>query len=202
MDQLFDKFCDYMYSLLAGPMKKVRHSVNNFYILFKVLGKRFDENKKDLFRVREETYIISASEPMLNIFGKERDMPRLDGEDLENYRLRLMMKNIIAEQAGTNDAVLIALKSLGYPTAVVEPFYLTDPERWAEFIVYLDENIAGIKDISLIDREISKIKPASAKANYLIEKTRTIIIESEYSRVGLVYPMCGLQKCGAPVNLY
>lgn len=203
MEQIFDKFCDYMYTLLVGPLKKVRRSANNFYILFKVLGARFDENKEDFFKAREETYIISASEPILNIFGKERDMPRLEGEALENYRFRLMIKNEIAEQAGTNIGIQNALIAAGFSNTHIEPFHLYDPERWAEFIVYLGENTVGvINDILSIDREVAKIKPASGKANYAIERTRRIVVESEYKRVGLCYMMCGLQQCGAPVNLY
>jgi len=153
--------------------------------------------------MREESLIISCSEIVLNEFGKERDMPRLDGETIDNYRVRLMQKNQLAEQAGTNLGIMNALKNAGYTKVYLEPFYLYDPERWAEFIVYLGENSAGVvTDVTKIDDYVSKMKPASAKANYITEATETVVIISDYSTVGLCYPMCGLQQCGAPVNLY
>lgn len=198
-----EKFADYMYSLLFGPLKKVKKIVNQAYILFSVLGKLFDENKQDFFRVREESLIMSCSEIILNEFGKERGMPRLLGETIDNYRVRLMQKNKLAEQAGTNLGILNALTAAGYNDVYLEPFYLYDLDRWAEFIVYLGENAAGVvTDIIKIDQYVSKMKPASAKANYITEATETVVIESTYLAVGLVYPMCGLQRCGEPVNLY
>ncbi|MCY9758871.1 hypothetical protein M5X00_32150, partial [Paenibacillus alvei] len=111
---MFEKFSDYMYYLLISPWKKVVRKENQFYIFLKVIGKLFDQTKEDIFRVREESMIITASEQMLNEHGRERDMPRLKGEDIEAYRLRLMMKNMIATQAGTEQGILTALKALGY----------------------------------------------------------------------------------------
>lgn len=58
---MFEKFSDYMYSLLFTPLKKVRQAVNQFYLFFKVVGKLFDDTKADIFRVREESMIASAS---------------------------------------------------------------------------------------------------------------------------------------------
>lgn len=200
---MFEKFSDYMYSLLFGPLKKVRQVVSQSGILFKVLGKLYDDNKQDFFQVREESLIISCSELVLNEVGKERDMPRLDGESIDNYRDRLMQKNIIAERAGTNLGIMQALKDAGYAEVYLEPFYIYDTERWAEFIVYLGENTAGVTtNVTKIDEYVNKLKPASARANYITESTAKVNITSEYGAVGLCYPMCGLQRCGAPVNLY
>lgn len=200
---MFETFGEYMYSLLFGPLKKVRQSANQFYMLFKILGRLFDENKRDLERAREEALIISCSDIILSEFGKERELPRLEGEDIDNYRVRLMNKNVLAEQAGTNVGILNALKNAGYKEVYLEPFYLYDTERWAEFIVYLGSNTAGVvTDITKIDQYVSKLKPASAKANYVTESTEYVVIVSEYSAVGICYPMCGLQQCGAPVNVY
>lgn len=200
---MFETFGEYMYELLFGPLKKAKRAINQFSIFFTVIGKLFDENKQDLFKVREQRYIISCAEAILSEVGKERDMPKLDGENIENYRARLMMKNEVAEQAGTNLGIVKALIAAGYKDVYIEPFYLQDAERWAEFIVYLGENTAGVKtDVTKIDKEVSKIKPASSKANYITEKTRKIIIESDYSRVGIIYPMCGLQRCGESIKPY
>lgn len=64
-------------------------------------------------------------------------MPRLEGESIENYRARLSMKGIISEWGGTKSGILYALTSLGYEQSTIEPFSYQDPERWAEFIVFL-----------------------------------------------------------------
>lgn len=200
---MFESFREYMYTLLYGPLKKVKQSTNQWYLFFKVIGDLFDKDQIAIITARNQTFIIACEEILLNEYGKERDMPRLPGETTENYRGRLMLKNEIAEQAGTNIGIQNALIAAGFFNTHIEPFYLYDPERWAEFIVYLGENTVGVaNDILSIDREVAKIKPASGKANYAIERTRRIVVESEYKRVGLCYMMCGLQQCGAPVNLY
>ncbi|WP_018752683.1 hypothetical protein [Paenibacillus sanguinis] len=164
---MFEKFSDYMFYLLFGPLKKVIKKGNQFYIFFKVIGKLFDRSKQDIFRVREESMLISASELLLDEHGRERDMPRLKGEDLESYRMRLMMKNVIAEQAGTKNGILVALKALGYDQSYIEPYYLYDPARWAEFIVYLGSKTPpGVNSLSVINAEVMKLKPARSKPNY------------------------------------
>ncbi|WP_018750719.1 hypothetical protein [Paenibacillus sanguinis] len=164
---MFEKFVDYMYYLLFGPLKKVIKKNNQFYIFFKVISKLFDQTKQDIFRVREESMIISASERILEEHGRERDMPRLKGEDIESYRMRLLMKNVIAEQAGTKNGILTALKALGYDQSYIEPYYLYDPDRWAEFIIYLGSKTPpGVNSLSVINAEVMKIKPARSKPNY------------------------------------
>jgi hypothetical protein len=58
---MFDKFGDYMFSLLFGPLLKVKKAVNQFYLFFKVVGKLFDEIKTAIFTVRAESMIITGS---------------------------------------------------------------------------------------------------------------------------------------------
>ena len=62
---MFEKFSDYMYSLLFTPLKKISQVRNQFYIFFRIIGKLFDDTKADIFRVREESMIASASTMML-----------------------------------------------------------------------------------------------------------------------------------------
>ena len=109
---MFEKFCDYMYSLLFTPLKKIKQAANQFYIFFRVIGRLFDDTKEDIFRVREESMVASASEIMLAEHGKDRDMARLKGETVEGYRTRLSMKALIAEKAGTEQGILLALALL------------------------------------------------------------------------------------------
>ena len=196
---MFEKFGDYMYYLLIGPLKKVIKKNNQFYIFIKVIGKLFDQTKEDIFRVREESTILTASELMLNEHGRDRDMTRLKGEDIESYRLRLMMKNLIAEQAGTKKGILTALKALGYEKSYIEPYYLHDPERWAEFIVYLGSSApSGVNDIAIIDSEVMKVKPARSLPSYGIEEGTgsNAVMQSSFSYGYTGLPLCGMIKCG------
>jgi hypothetical protein len=194
---MFDKFQDYMYYLLYGPIKKVTKLKNQFYILFKVFGKVFDQTKQDIFRVREESMIISASEKLLEEHGRDRVMQRLKGESVENFRTRLSMKNIIAEKAGTKEGMLLALKALGYDQSTIDPFYLHDPERWAEFTIYLSsKQQSSVNDITIIDKEIMKVKPASGKPSYGIGSESQVSIKTEGNYYPFDYPICNILMCG------
>jgi len=194
---MFEQFQDYMYHLLVGPLKKIFKKNNQFYILFKVAGKLFDQTKKDIFRVRQESMIISASEKLLNEHGRDRTMPRLKGESVENYRVRLSMKNIIAEMAGTNEGILLALKALGYERSYIEPFYIHDDERWAEFIIYLSsKNPSSINDIRVIDNEVMKVKPSGGLPSYGAEENSRVVIRSNFETKVSNYPLCNMVICG------
>lgn len=199
---MFEKFQDYMYYLLYGPLKKIAKAKNQFYILFKVFGKVFDQTKQDIFRVREESMIISASERLLEEHGRDRTMKRLKGEDIENYRTRLSMKNIIAEKAGTDEGIILALKALGYEQSHIEPFYIHDPDRWAEFTIYLSsKQQSGVNDITIIDAEVMKVKPASGKPAYGIEEFTQIEARSTFQSGFSKFPLCGNLLCGVwPYN--
>lgn len=199
----FNNFGEYMFSLLFTPLRKAKKSTNQFYIFFKVIGKLFDYCKKDLFRVRAESMVISASEIMLPEHGKDRKMPRLKGEDVETYRTRLAMKAIIAENAGTKEGVLLAVKALGYEDSYIEPMYLSDPSRWAEFIVFLQgKTQATINDLYVIDAEVMKIKEASSKPNYGLSTAGTISISCETYYFLYEYPICNVLICGGVYYQY
>ncbi len=164
----FEKYADYMYYLLHAPFKKIRKELNQWYILFKVLGKYFDKAKEYLFLAREASSIISAPDEMLLLHGMDRDMIRLKGESIEDYRYRLLMKMEIAKQAGTVWGILLTAKSLGYNETELVPLYLTDEAKWAEFNLYLAGSyISNITELSVIASEINKFKQASSKANLI-----------------------------------
>lgn len=166
---MFDKFGDYMYSLLFAPLKKTRQAVNQFYLFFKVTGKLFDDTKADIFRMREESMIASAGAAMLAEHGRDRNIPRLKGEPVEGYRLRLMMKAAIAEKAGTVEGLLLCLKSLEL-TGEIIPYYTIDAERWAEFLTRIWYSLDDIRPVDMgnVRNQIRAVKPASAKDNYLL----------------------------------
>lgn len=167
---MFEKFGDYMFSLLFTPLRRVKKAINQFYIFFKVVGRLYDELKQDIFRVREESMIISASEYGLTLHGRDRSMPRLKGESVEGYRTRLSMKGIIAEKAGSKDGVILAVKALGYKNIRLEPLYGTDPTRWAEAVLWISGGNFIVTDRDVIQSEINKVKQASAKISLAQEQ--------------------------------
>lgn len=159
---MFNKFKDYMYYLLHEPIRN-----NQVYILFTVMGNIFDQIKEDIFEIRKQANILTATGRHLDMHGKDRKMPRLKSEDDESYRRRLLMKAEIAARAGTLPGLKLALKSMGYETEV-NPLYLQDTERWAEFYVLMEELLEGeeIYDFRIIKETVMDVKQASAKPNY------------------------------------
>ena len=148
----FDTFGAYMFDLLFATLKRGKRTANQFFIFFKVVGRVFDGMKKDAFRVRDEANVATASPVMLPVHGQDRDMPRLEGEDIESYRTRLSMKGVISEAGGIKSGILYALASLGYEQSTIEPFSYQDPERWAEFIVFLKgSKQSGVNNLAVID---------------------------------------------------
>lgn len=164
-------FADYMYSLLFTPLRKVAKSANQWYIFFKVVGKLFDKTKQDIFRVRAESMIVTASEVMLPVHGLDRNMPRLKGETVDNYRNRLSMKFIIASEAGTDKAIYYTAKSFGYDN--VEITKNADPARWAEATVSFIGGKIVLDDRDLLLKEINKVKRARTLLTLVKEQRYT-----------------------------
>ena len=181
----YDHFGEYMFDLLFAPLKKGKRAVNQFFIFFKVIGRVFDGLKEDALRVRDETNIATAS-PVMRA-----------GESVEGYRTRLAMKGIIAEKGGLKDGILYALAALGYEQSTIEPFALQDPERWAEFIVFLKgSQQSGVNDLNVIDAEVCKVKEGSSKPAYGSEAGAVIEIGSELITGYSHYPRCNEIVCG------
>lgn len=193
----YDNFGDYMFDLLFAPLKKGKEAANQFRIFFRVIGKDFDGVKKAFFRVRDEANVVSASPVMLPVHGQDRDMPRLEGEDIEAYRTRLSMKGLISEWGGTRQGVLYALTSLGYDKSYIEPFSVQDPERWAEFIIFLKSSKqSGVYNLDVIDAEVRKVKQGSSKPAYGMETGAAVVLHSRLEHGFSDYPRCGQLVCG------
>ena len=187
----FDTFGEYMFDLLFAPLKRGKRTANQLFIFFKVVGRVFDGMKKDAFRVRDEANVATASPVMLPVHGQDRDMPRLEGEDIESYRTRLSMKGVISEAGGIKSGILYALASLGYEQSTIEPFSYQDPERWAEFIVFLKgSKQSGVNNLAVIDAEVRKVKEGSSKPSYGAESGGVIEIHSEMISGFSRYPRC------------
>lgn len=193
----FDNFGEYMFDLLFGPLKKGHRTVNQLFLFFKVIGRQLDDIKKAFFRVRDEANVVSCSTPMLPVHGQDREMKRLEGETPEAYRTRLSMKGLIAEKSGTKQGILYALTALGYDQSHIEPLALQDPERWAEFIIYLKgSKRSGVTNLAVIDAEVRKVKEGSSKPAYGVEAGNVILISSQLKTGFSDYPRCGQLVCG------
>lgn len=155
---MFDKFGDYMFFLLNAPLKKLKQGKNQLKIFFSVLGEVFDGMMEDIFRFRNQKAISTADDIMLEVIGQDRDMYRIQGETMEQYRRRLQMKAVLAEMAGTAEGLKLALELLGYPDCTIEPLYMTDRSRWAE--IYIDVPVWNDINYDAILAETLKTKPA------------------------------------------
>lgn len=151
-------FAEYLYELLHAPLKRVSKAANQFYIFFKVIGGLFDACKQDIFRLREASMLASATDAVLQLHGQDRDMARLKGETLENYRERLLMKGIIAEAAGTNEGIRYVAQAFGYDNVIISTS--SDPAHWAEATVQFIGGRIVLDDRALLLQELNKIKPA------------------------------------------
>lgn len=193
----FDTFGEYMFKLLFAPLKKGKRAANQFWIFFQVVGREFDEMKEAIFRVRDEANVASASEVMLSVHGQDRGMTRIQGEDAESYRTRLVMKGVVSTWGGTKKGILYALAAMGWDRSYIKPAATQDPERWAEFIVFLGSSAeASIISLEQIDAEIRKVKEASSRPDYGLEDRRGIEIRGA-SRAGMFeYRICGRFRCG------
>lgn len=58
---MIENFIEYMWYLLTTPLKKLKRSLNKWYILCKVYGRRFDEVKEDILRARERVWLPRAA---------------------------------------------------------------------------------------------------------------------------------------------
>lgn len=128
---MFDKFADYIQYLLPSAFKRQKKQ-NQLLIYCRATGKLYDTLLRSILRLREETILATCSPDMLEVFGHDYDMPRMQGETSELYRRRLQMKALTAATAGTRQGILYALASVGYDNCTIVPFYVTDPDRWAE----------------------------------------------------------------------
>lgn len=151
-------FAEYLYALLHAPLKRGSKAANLFFIFFKAIGGLFDDCKQDIFRLREASMLAGATDAVLQLHGQDRDMARLKGETLDNYRERLLMKGIIAEAAGTNEGIRYVAQAFGYDNVIISTS--SDPAHWAEATVQFIGGRIVIDDRALLLQELNKIKPA------------------------------------------
>lgn len=141
---MFKTFGEYMYTLLFSPLRRGRQSLNQFYIFFKVMGAGpLTSARRRWLQVREEASVLTCSDAMLPVHGADRDMLRLQGETVDNYRRRLAMKGATSEMAGLNSGIRYLAQAFGYDEVNIEPGEKPDPLGGGYCLVYRWEYRAG-----------------------------------------------------------
>ena len=194
-----EDFAGYLWHLLTAPYKAAAKAKNCWWMLAKALGTQYDDAMAKLRWVRLQSMLLTCDDAMLEIHGADRGMPRLKGESYDAYRFRLISKREIAMQAGTTQGILAAVKALGYPGSWIEPLYLTDADRWAEFRIWLQsgsDGLARVNDVAVIDQEVMAVKPASSMPTYGISFGSTVELQTVLTIGALMEPFCGTMYCG------
>lgn len=167
---MFDKFADYLFYLLPGPYKLVKKQVNQWYILFRVLGAALDEAQGDLERALDETMVATCSVDLLPYFAEEKGLYRYKDEDDESFRSRIAMHDDYINNGGMRDSLIAAAMALGYKD--VAHIWCRDEDmsedRWAEFVIQCmlhgaEEHPARYE---LLRKEIGKYKESTSYDNY------------------------------------
>lgn len=189
-----ENFIEYMWYLLTTPFKRVRKGLNKWYILCRVFGKRFDEVKEDILRARDEGMVATCSHDMLPLHGADRKFAQYAGEQPENYRSRIAMWEELYKLGGTNEGILLALRTLGYSSPELVRAndltgfkilmldgawtldgsltlgydYNSSENRWAEFYVVIVMDVGEEHPISfdIMRKTVRQWKEVGAKDNY------------------------------------
>ena len=162
---MFEKFSDYMFNLVHYPLKVLKEK-SKIYILFKVVGLQYDDIKNKVLEVCRQTNINTATDIYLDKLAIDRNMFRYENEEDSQLRKRLIAKVDIMKKSGTKQGIILALNSLGY-NAEIEPCYLYDKDRWAEFYIVIIEDIDNsYYKFDIIKKTVMEVKQASSKPNY------------------------------------
>lgn len=194
-----EDFAGYLWHLLTAPYKAVAKAKNCWWMLAKALGAQYDDAMAKLRWVRLQSMLLTCDDAMLAVHGEDRGMPRLKGESYNAYRLRLTSKREIAMETGTIKGILAAVKALGYPESYIEPLYLADTTRWAEFRIWLQtgsNDLMRVNDMAVIDQEVMAVKPASSMPTYGISFGSIVELQTSVIMGTLIQPLCGTMYCG------
>lgn len=210
---MIENFIDYMWYLLTTPLKNLKKTLNKWYVLCKVFGRRFDEVKEDILRARDESMVATCSNEMLPVHGADRRMTRYEGERSENYRSRIAMYDELCRLGGTNEGVLLAVKTLGYASPVfmranelvgfvhftLDGSWFLDgsrilesdtmENRWAEFyiIVVMDADEEHPISFDIMRKAVRKWKEVGAKDNYFFRYNLSIRETNSCRFPGVLY---------------
>lgn len=168
---IYDKFCDYMYYLLLSSLKRVKKAFNQWYLLFKVLGKRMDHAKELIYKASMQTMAATCEEELLPVFARERRLVRYEGEGAENFRKRIVNCAEIYKYGGTDAGIVKIVQSLGYEDVEIRKAkdLNSDADRWAEFYVIININVISgwHSNLPALQSCVRGMKQVGAKDNYL-----------------------------------
>lgn len=191
-------FHEFMWKLAHEPLKKSSNQKNDISKLLHAFGEVLEDTKDNIFLIRRQGLLMTATGKALDAHGGER-FPRYNGESDEQYRNRLLARKELARKAGTVEGMLLTLQSLGYSDAEIHPFYVFDPERWAEFYILLNKDTLNkLNNLDIVMSEIMRVKTASSYPIYAFAyyKNIEIITRSMIGNSYLNMLICGVNKCG------
>lgn len=188
---MFEKYRDYMYYLLTSPFKRVRKEVNQWYILFKVLGKYFDDAMNSLYDARKQTMVATCEPIMLPVHADDRHIQQYPVEDDENFRVRIANYQEVLKLGGSDAGIMLAVRTLGFDNInIVKAKDLkNDDKRWAEFyiIINLNPDAALPIDYNILKSNVRKIKQVGALDNYLFLNNVNVQTKSESNECCIVH---------------
>ena len=174
-----DNFKEYMWYLLTTPFKRVKRSINAWWIWCQVIGNMFDEAKEALETAREEGMVATCSPELLPIHAAERKLTKYAGESEDNFRRRIAMYEEVSVLGGLSRGILLAVKSLGYNDAEIisVPDFTGDHTRWAEFYLILNLTFDEVPPVTLdiLKRYVRRWKKSAALDNYFFKYKGTVV---------------------------
>lgn len=193
------EFADYLWELAHIVFKrKWNKSKSDIYKTFTVVGSSCDQLKQDIFNLRENALLYTATGEALDFHGKDRNISRYAGETDEEYRNRLLAAAEVYSLEGTLSGMIAALERLGYTGVEVYELYKEkytqnpNPDyvgRWAEFIIKLN-NVSDTAFLEhsykILKSEINKVKRAATKLYSIayITKVQTTLNLDNSIRIG------------------
>lgn len=152
---------------------------------------------KVYFKSLTSKKVISESK---RIHGADRRLTRYEGEHPENFRSRIAMYEEICKLGGTNEGVLLAVRTLGYTSPVLvrandltgfshftlDGSWLLDgsrtlesdtiENRWAEFyiVIVMDADEEHPISFDIMRKTVRKWKEVGAKDNYFFKYNLSI----------------------------
>lgn len=179
---MLENFIEYIWYLLTTPFKKVKKSLNKWYVFCRVFGKRFDDAKESLMRARDEGMVATCSEDMLQVHAADRKLTRYRDEDAENFRARIAMHEEVCRLGGLNEGIILAVRTLGYGDVEIQSYkrFKGNDDRWAEFFLIINMDMGENHPISfeILKKTVRQWKEVGAKDNYYMSY-RTSVKVSE-----------------------
>lgn len=157
-------FIQYLWSLCFRPFKVVEDKVlNTIFRFWTIIANTSERVASDTYFGRAQFIWARCSWWALDQHGAVLDFRKLDTETWEAYRLRLLRAYEIFRLGGTEPGMLLAMETIGLPTAYIVEHYLTiGRSEWAIFsvVVPIDDWAASGLVLADVDRLIWKWKPA------------------------------------------